>query len=808
MSGPRVIAVNGTSDQFRIGHWEVNATTGDLKWSDDVYHIYGLDPADGIDIDTAINAYHEDDRSKVIQFVQGALEDKEDFHFEFRLIRTDGEVRKVRSTGVVRFDTNGDVESVFGVFQDITEIERIENRLRISEANLNRAQQLAHLGSWTLNLDTGETIWSDEQYRIFGYTRGEVMPSLQFVIDAIHGDDRARFQETVDNVIHSDVSSYAHEYRVIRPDGIERYLHSAVEVTRDETGKPYFMSGIYQDITDKKQIENDLRDAHRKLEQRVMDRTRDLDESESRLKRAADIARVGHWVWDEVAGKTIFCSELNAAIFGLTVSEYRESSRSMEDVLNRVHPDDRVIYSEVLNKAEKARSGYEIQMRVPGSDGHIIHVKEIAEAVLDADGRHVQTVGVTMDITKQKAMDEVLRRQTMVVDAAERVASYGHWMWDEVNDTCLHCSPGLARLHGVTVDEYVESMRVPGNCVTAVHEDDVKLVDEAWQQLLIHATPYTVDYRFVHPDGDVRWVREVGSPMDVSDTGQVHTAVGVTYDVTEHKHDEIKLAGVQAELEDRVDERTQELKIAVTEAEVANHAKSEFLAVMSHELRTPLNAITGFSEMIQGEYFGPLGSDKYREYAGDIVSSSEHLLHLVNDVLDLSAIEAGERTLSMENLNIANVISDCAPIIITAAKCKNITFSVDVPTDAPLLRADRRALKQVLLNLLSNSVKFTPANGEIDLSVEFTDDEYCIHVNDTGRGIPAHEIPHLTEPFVRGEANPHNTQDGIGLGLAIVKSLVALHAGELAIESEICKGTKVTIKIPNVSNQSVSNSDT
>jgi len=258
------------------------------------------------------------------------------------------------------------------------------------------------------------------------------------------------------------------------------------------------------------------------------------------------------------------------------------------------------------------------------------------------------------------------------------------------------------------------------------------------------------------------------------------------------------------ELEERVASRTAELRAAVSQAEEARiiaeeatRIKSDFLANMSHELRTPLNAIIGFSQMIEGEHFGPLGSPKYKSYIGDINSSGAHLLNLINDILDLSTIEAGKQTLIKEKLNIDDVISDCTPIIAAAACDKGVDYSTELPKAGMPLFADRRAIKQILLNVLSNAVKFTPKGGRVTLKTSLSNGHHIFEISDTGDGVSEDRLTSLTDPFVRAESNPHKAQEGTGLGLAIVKSLVELHDGILDIKSNAGEGMIVTVRLPN-----------
>ena len=260
----------------------------------------------------------------------------------------------------------------------------------------------------------------------------------------------------------------------------------------------------------------------------------------------------------------------------------------------------------------------------------------------------------------------------------------------------------------------------------------------------------------------------------------------------------------------KVRQRTVELNLEVAEhkqaeadlrettikLEEANHAKSEFMATMSHEFRTPLNAILGFSEMLRSQYFGPLGSKNYGEYADDIHLSGEQLLSLVNDMLDIAAIEAGKRDINKEDVDTCQVIKECIKSVKPAADKEGISLTLNFCDNLPRVFADRRSVVQIVLNILSNAVKFSNPNGTITIHADTQDKNVIIKVIDTGAGISADDLSSITDPFNHSSSDPYHTKDGAGLGLSIVKSLIDLHKGTLMIESEIDVGTTVTLTFP------------
>ena len=232
-------------------------------------------------------------------------------------------------------------------------------------------------------------------------------------------------------------------------------------------------------------------------------------------------------------------------------------------------------------------------------------------------------------------------------------------------------------------------------------------------------------------------------------------------------------------------------------AEGANLAKSRFLATMSHELRTPLNAILGFSEVMKAELFGAHAVPAYKEYATDIHSSGQHLLMLINEILDLSRVEAGRYDLKEEAVSLSGVVEECRHLLALRAKNRAITVTERLDGELPRIWADERAVRQITLNLLSNAIKFTPQGGEVTIKVGWTapGGEY-LSIRDTGPGIPEEEIPVVLSSFGRGSMAQKNADEGSGLGLPIVRGLVELHGGEFKLMSKVREGTEVIVIFP------------
>jgi len=391
--------------------------------------------------------------------------------------------------------------------------------------------------------------------------------------------------------------------------------------------------------------------------------------------------------------------------------------------------------------------------------------------IRDDTGKITAVGSVATDVTKIRQTEASLREiqqqyQAVVEDQTEMISRHTpDGLRTFVNDS--YC-----KLHGKSKEQLLGQSAYDGMSAT-----DLKRLKAVYKNLTPQKPSGEFEACFTTPDGETIW--QLWAKRAIFDEqGQVKEYQSVGRDITDRKRAE------------------DALQAALAEAERANSTKSQFLATMSHEFRTPLNAILGFSEMLRGQYSGPLGADSYLEYADDIHSSGRHMLALVNDVLDISTIEAGKRALVKEIFAIDDVLKQCLRDVEKSANDNSINLVLELADDLPPLYADKRSVTQVIQNLLSNAIKFTDQNGSILISAGVTDGGMKILVKDTGIGIPADQLSNITEPFSQADSNPHRTQEGTGLGLSIVKSLVEVHDGTLEIASEFGKGTTVTVTFP------------
>ena len=367
---------------------------------------------------------------------------------------------------------------------------------------------------------------------------------------------------------------------------------------------------------------------------------------------------------------------------------------------------------------------------------------------------------------------ELERSQQGLADA-QRLALLGNWRWD-IKTGRMNWSDEMFRRFGYPSRSFQPAFE---DFRRHVHEDDRKQLEDALQKAM-DGRPLDIDFRIVTKDGEVRHMNAHGEAKFDSDRAP-RRIEGTVLDVSDRKIIEAELAAAR------------------DEAEHANRTKSEFLASMSHDLRTPLNAIMGFAGMMDERVFGPLGDPHYEEYVKDILNSGRLLTSLINDILDLSKIEAGKYELFEQSVNIGLLIRSTVSLFKSIKAKSKLDLKVDLPSDLPTVCADERALTQILNNLLSNATKFTPEDGAITVSAKVAEmGSLEIHVADTGIGMSRDDTVKALEPFEQADSTLSREQDGTGLGLFICRRLMRLHDGILDIESEKGIGTTLVLRFP------------
>ena len=515
-------------------------------------------------------------------------------------------------------------------------------------------------------------------------------------------------------------------------------------------------------------------------------------EAHERVDRALVRGRCGLWDWDIARGRMYW----SCSMYDMLGYESSESMLSFGAVAEITHPEDCDLF-DIANRIV-AREIEQIDQifRMRHAEGHWVWIRAKAQ-VNDSSSSEMHLVGIAVDITEQRTLAQRSETADMRLRTAIENISESFVLWD-ANQCLIMCNSKYQQDNGLR-DEDV----VPGISRTLIEKRMTALANE---RRLANPNGPAAGATFERQLADGRWLQV--NELKTRDGGMV----SVGSDITQLKQHQAKLTDSERRLMATIHdlslarkaegERTAELvelnRKYLKEsqrAEAANRAKSEFLANMSHELRTPLNAIIGFSEMMQQAYFGPLGSEKYEDYIRDIHSSGAYLLGVINDILDMSKIEAGQFSIEREGIDLAPLINETVRVVALQAAEKSITLDTQI-SDAMALFADRRAIKQIVINLLSNAVKFTGEGGHITLRARKVAGAIMLTIEDTGCGIPKDALRKLGRPFEQVQNQFSKNHSGSGLGLAISRSLAELHGGALKIRSTEGVGTIVSVRIP------------
>ena len=418
-------------------------------------------------------------------------------------------------------------------------------------------------------------------------------------------------------------------------------------------------------------------------------------------------------------------------------------------------------------------------------DGHRVPVRLSGKIIEKDDESFILSSieNITDEVTANRARYESEQHFRQLVEHIREV----FWLTEINKNTMVYISPAYEIVWGRSCQSLYEN---PMSFIDAIHKDDRDRVIEAIRTQ--SEAPYNQDYRILLPDGSIRWIRDHSIPIK-NQEGEVYRIAGIAEDITEEKL-------THELLEQRVFERTEnlhrkekELIYAKEEAERANLAKSTFLSSMSHELRTPMNAILGFSQLLQMD----AKDDLEKQYIEEILNAGDHLLELINQVLDLSQIESGFMHLSINDYNLNDLLNDSLSIIKSIADKQSIVIdnNVDLPPNIKI-NVDKARFIQILLNLLSNAIKYNSENGKVTIDCLLNDKNVLfLSISDTGKGLTSEQKSHLFKPFDRAGAENSNIT-GTGLGLVITKDLIEKMNGTIGFESEVGKGSRFWIQIP------------
>ncbi|KKG16894.1 hypothetical protein EO98_02990 [Methanosarcina sp. 2.H.T.1A.6] len=674
--------------------------------------------------------------------------------FEVNYMRQDGAVIPLEiNSRIIEYEGH---LALLSVSRDITERKQVEKDL------LNYARQLEHSNKLKEEMERiinnspvivflwkYEEGWPiefvSENITRFGYEIEDLTSTSKkiFYSDIVYPEDREKVGDDVVRNVEAGCDVYTSEYRIFTKSGEVRWVDERTFIQRDGKGEIH-LQGIILDITERKQAE------------------KALEEKVQFLKILLDTipAPVFYKGRD---GKYQGCNELfsssvvgipKESIIGRTINELPGSFSKQVVSLHR------------KSDLKLLRSGgtkyYESKVICKNGESRDFFFNKAAYR--DVLGEVVGIIGVMLDITELKQAEEDLQIKNTAIESSISAIAFA-----DLNGNLTYVNPSFMKLWG-----YGNKKELLGKNSKCLWEKDDKTAEVFWRTFSeeklegdLVAKKKNNSFFHVH----------LSANLLLDKNGREIGIMGSFVDITQRKKTEAAL---------------NEAKL---NAEAANRSKSEFLATVSHELRTPLNAVIGFSDLLLSQVFGPL-NEKQLKHVNNISKSGKHLLRLINDILDLSKVEAGMTELNLENLSLQEVVEEIKTMLIPRSAQKNIRIMCQISPKTPTLRADKTRLKQILYNLVGNSLKFAPKESTINISSRFSEDKVLISVADFGPGIPEAAHQSIFQSFVQLEKFESREQEGAGLGLALVKRFVEMHGGKVWVESEVGKGSIFTFTMP------------
>jgi PAS domain S-box-containing protein len=728
------------SESVKLGTWEYFPATKKMVWSDEARKILGVSNDFTPTKEFVLENMHPDDLEYVFKEVGDVMgpEGQGEFQIKPRMYRaTDKQLRWLKVRGKIYFNSLGEAERFMGNMLDITEEKQAEQAIRESEERLRMAVQSTRLGTWEYFPMAGKLSWSDECKKIY-----DAPPDLEvdynFFSKHIHPDDVALAQEAITNAMDPDGSgNYDIQYRILRySDQLPRWIRAQGKVYFNLNRQPERFIGTVLDITEEKTQEQELKNSVKLF-------TEMADNVPAMIWMSGDdkFDDFFNKTWLEYTGRTI------------------EQERN-EGWLDNVHPDDVEKCLKDYQLSLKEKKGFYTEYRLRRWDGRYRWIADNSVPRYNQDGVFAGFISACMDIDDQKNFREKILESELRLKTISNASPVGLWMTDTnaqntfVNDTWIKWT-------GIPFEKQLGT-----GWMDRVVEEDKKTAPSKFWECLLKREMYSTEFRIVRPDGQLRWCLTEGAPY---------------YDI------DGEFAGYAGSVTDITDIRKMEER------------KDDFIKMASHELKTPITSIKGYVQLLLNIY-NDHNEEKFQE-SKPIVKTSlntiskqvSKLTRLVSELLDLSRIESGKLELNTTSFELGELVQESVQDALYTSNKHKITVHNNFNGN---IVADRDRISQVLLNLLTNAIKYSPHESKIDVSIEGNGKNVSIKVKDRGIGINKKDQEMIFQRFYRVEGKSEQTYPGFGIGLFIATEIIQRHNGSISVESNMDEGAIFTVILP------------
>ena len=733
--------------------------------------------------------------------------------------RRDGSTIEVSISSSPLRDASGEVIGAMAIVSDNSARKEAEQALHLTQTGLAEAQALAHMGSWEYERATQKVTWSEEMFRLLDFEPAVQAPSVESYMTRIHPDERQEMSQMFSEAIHQG-HEYETDRRILLTDGSIRILHALTKPVLNAEGRVVKLVGTMMDVTAQKNMESALRSAYEEMEQRVQERTADLQAANEHLRESHKSLQLSEKRFRSLLEQSPLSTQIFSsagAVLQINPALSQLSGLALEDFAQyNIFDDEQLVEKGVMSYIHRGFAGealtlppvlYQGRQSFPDAPEETTTeqwLRAFIYPVKDDAERIQEVVLIHEDITEQMQAEVALREKEaqfrFMADSMPQI------VWSAAPDGALdYYNQRWYDYTGLTFEQTKD-----WGWEKVLHPDDLAVCIAHWTRCFTTGADYEVEYRFHRAeDSAYRWHLGRAKPMRDA-KGSILKWYGTCTDIDDYKRTQESLEEIQEDLEGRVLQRTaelaaqtnelatqtQELEKARDSAQASAQAKSEFLANMSHEIRTPMNGVIGMTGLLLET---PLSADQL-DYAQTIRSSGESLLTIINDILDFSKIEAGKLTMEITDFSLREALEDVAEMLAPRAQAAGLEILSHVPAEVPEhLRGDPGRIRQIMTNFVGNALKFTP-QGEVVLEARVLQESASeatvrLSVRDTGIGIPHSRQEAIFESFTQVDGSTTRRYGGTGLGLTICRQLTHLMGGRIGVESELGKGSTFWVEL-------------